>query len=77
MVALILKIGISQNANYGNMVNFPKSGHIKTGGIMKQVIVITPDEVVYNFRTGPNGPDRTESIKFGLDRTRLLSAHAL
>ena len=25
--------------------------------------------VVYNFRTGPNGPDRTESIKFGPDQT--------
>ena len=25
--------------------------------------------VVYNFRIGPNGPDRTEGIKFGPDRT--------
>ena len=25
--------------------------------------------VVYTFRTGPNGPDRTEGIKFGPDRT--------
>ena len=28
MVVLILKIGISQNVNYYNMVDFPKSGHI-------------------------------------------------
>ena len=35
------------------------------------------NSVVYNFRTGPIGPDRTEGIKFGPDRTRLqlLSAH--
>ena len=32
---------------------------------------------VHNFRTGPNGLDRTESIKFGPDRTRLLCAHTL
>ena len=29
-------------------------------------------KVVYNFRTGPNGPDRTEGIKFGPDRANFL-----
>ena len=33
--------------------------------------------VVYNFWTGPNRPDRTNDIKFGLDWTRLISAHVL
>ena len=28
---------------------------------------------MYIFRTGPNGPDWTEGIKFGLDQTRYLN----
>ena len=34
--------------------------------------------VMYIFRTGPNGPDQTEGIKFGPDRTRFAyNAHVL
>ena len=39
---------------------------------MYELFYINKYMVVYIFRTGPNGPDWTEGIKFGLDRTKFF-----
>ena len=43
--------------------------------MVNNALVFMLFELVNNFQTGPNGPDQTKNIKFGLYHTRWLSAH--
>ena len=58
-----------------NLLGISSFINITSNGLKIEYNEVNGDgkEVVYIFRTGPNGPDQTEGIKFGPpDRTRYL-----